>query len=117
MKRNQWFAKMMFDEKEYNKMLAHMQELESYRNKIKGKPTSQELIKLLCNEDQINFYKWYLFHSDMVSNCDCRKCALIKAGEYGDEKHSFEFKLNKILTRIDNGEFAWEDKLENKNAV
>lgn len=66
---------------DYKRMKAHYDELMHFRKTVKGKPTLEQRLQLICNNEDIEFYQTVLFHDgNDFRLCDCRRCQFLKQG-------------------------------------
>lgn len=99
-----------YGEEEYKRMKMHYDELMHFRKTIKGKPTLEQRIQLLCNNEDLEFYQTALFHNPNRTNCDCRMCQYKRQGidihapfqtdlfkDNPNVKIPFDYKLRKLL--------------------
>lgn len=98
-------------EEEFKQMKTHYDELMRFRKLIKGKPTLNQRIELLCNAETLEYYQTVLFHTGTnFKPCDCRRCQYLKQDvdiykpiqtdlfkEVPNIRIPFEHKLKKIL--------------------
>jgi formylmethanofuran dehydrogenase subunit B len=90
-------AKDFLEEETWKRYRRVVDEHNAFRKTIKGKPSLDQAIQLLCNEEDSVHYEWLLNHSArMEDKCICIKCMRKNTG-FVDIP--FVNKLQKVLNK------------------